>query len=422
MTDENRSSVKPPRLALLSNFQTRNLGNLILTTVIQRVLGLSYAEQPLIALHRLNHAVARTVTRQPIEQWVPKLQHALNPIDALREDALPLGERSPVRPSSHREEADPGWLRAASRQLVQTRPALQVRARAGRKDARAHVAAMLAADDIVWNAAGEIYAHGRPFGRLLELEIALANRKATAIVNFSFEPGPEVVSAFQRILPRLSLAISRDLRTADALKAFGMPADRIGVSPDAAFLIGSSLAPEFAPNPTATKQDAVGIVLHGATPIDIDNWSAVVRIARQAGLQVHILSSHLQVDRTSIEQLVHAVGSEGVLVLPEFTDAASYCRHLSGLQLVVTGRFHTAVMSIVSQTAVVGVDTYGTKVAGGLQLAGFGDSVATGTNWSRAVERHIHHPLVAEHDRLEDCRRRVIDAYTSRFPLTPLSS
>ena len=71
------------------------------------------------------------------------------------------------------------------------------------------------------------------------------------------------------------------------------------------------------------------------------------------------------------------VGDAGLTVLPEFTDIPRYLAHLAGLRAVVTARFHTAVMALVCGTTVVGVDTYGHKIAGGLATAGFGDGRAS---------------------------------------------
>jgi hypothetical protein len=50
-------------VALLSNHKTRNLGNLALTQVVQRLLVERYGVEHVVALHRLPHPIADIATR-----------------------------------------------------------------------------------------------------------------------------------------------------------------------------------------------------------------------------------------------------------------------------------------------------------------------------------------------------------------------
>ena len=111
------------------------------------------------------------------------------------------------------------------------------------------------------------------------------------------------------------------------------------------------------------------------------------------------------------------VGDAGLTVLPEFTDIPRYLAHLVGLRAVVTARFHTAVMALVCGTTVVGVDTYGHKIAGGLATAGFGAAVASGSDWPEQAGSIIAAGRRPDHASLATTRARIRTTWERVFPL-----
>ncbi len=234
------------------------------------------------------------------------------------------------------------------------------------------------------------------------------------MVNLSFEPTPETIDFFRRRAPRFHRVIGRDEQTVRTLVDLGVEPDRAVLAPDAVFLIGSDLLPQFAPPPPAAKRDVVGLVPNGLTAIDGERWGVVAEEIRRQGSKIEILSSHKVKDELVINQLIETVGAGRVTLVPEFTDISTYMAHLGGLRAVVTGRFHTAVMALICGTTVVGVDTYGQKVAGGLGAAGFGATVAEGPDWPEQAAAIVAAGRTASAVSIDRTRKLVLDVWACR--------
>ena len=405
-------------VALLSNYQTRNLGNLALTRSVQRLLSRAYGADHLLALHRLPHPIADLVTRRDLDRWAEALWSQVGPPgDLPRPPAEVHGERVPRLATVAKEQATSSTTRDLAVRAAHSLPGLLLRARLDRGTGQTHLGALLAADDVVWNPGGEINTTSTPTTRLLEIEAALDQAKRVAMVNLSFEATPATRDFFRRRVSRFRWVMGRDEATVSTLIDLGADPERALLAPDAVFLVGSDLLPELAPPTTDTRRDAVGVVLHGLTAIDATRWARLVDAIRAQGSRIEILSSHKAVDGVVIRQLLDAAGADGVEVLPEFTEVGPYLAHLAGLRAVVTARFHTAVMGLVCGTTVAGVDTYGHKIAGGLTTAGFAGAVADGPDWPERAAA-----IVADGDRpdpadLDATRARVRDAWSRVFPL-----
>ena len=401
-------------VVLLSNFKTRNLGNLALTTTVQRLLADAYGADHLISVHRMPHPIVEVATRGPLDGWVTRVESQLGPLDTLGPPPrTAYGEQTPGLASLGKEQGEPSATRAVATRLAHTGLGTRVRARLERQGGRVHAGAIVAASDVVWNPGGELNEHSTPYGRMLDLAIALQQEHRASIVNFSLEATPAALAYFERVGPRLHQIIGRDERTVSAMVDLGVEQARL--SPDAVFLVGSPVLPELPLPPPPPRREVIGIVLHGLTSIDAGSWATVVNRARRAGLAVEILSSHKTVDGRVIKQLLDETGDDGVTVLPEFTDIPTYLTHLGQLQAVVTGRFHSAVMGLLCGTTVVGVDTYGTKIAGGLAAAGFGGAIAAGTDWPDQAEAIISAQPRADPASIEQVRSRILEAWGEAF-------
>lgn len=410
-------------VALLSNYKTRNLGNLALTRVVQRLLASRYGADHLLALHRLPHPIADVVTGSPLSGWQRSLERTVGDLGSLpRPDRSTFGEREPDLAAIGKEGGTPSGARALLGRAAHSGPGVRVRARLDRDTGREHLGGLAGVSDVVWNPGGEINVHATPSSRLLDIDFAIARSKRVALTNFSFEPTAETLAFFTARAPSFHRVIARDERTAAALVDLGVdPADMF-LSPDAVFLAGSETVPELAPTTTRTRRAVLGVVLHGITSVDASHFARVIGAARDAGLAIEILSSHLTIDGEVIDQVLAVAGDAGVTVMPEFTDIPAYLSHLSGLHAVVTARFHTAVMGLLAGTTVVGVDTYGTKVAGGLTTAGFADALAAGADWPEQAIEIIERGEPAERSRIDDARARVLATWSEVFPMADRTS
>jgi len=405
-------------VALLSNYRTRNLGNVALTRVVQRLMADVYGSDHLLALHKLPHPVGALSAVGDPEGWVRRLEHQVGPLrDLPAPPASAYGERPLGLAPLILVQASTSRVQRAVLDLGHTWVGTRLRARKDRPAARTHVAGIVAADDVVWNVAGELNLVSDPTSRLVDMAVALDQGKRTAMVNFSFEPTDAALAHLRVLAPRLDCVIGRDQRTVDALVDLGVAAGRAHLAPDAAFLVGSDTLPELAVPPTSTRRGVVGIALHGVIPIDAPRWARVYTELERQGHQVEIISSHRAIDGPVIDQLQAATGGRDLTVQPEFTEIEPYMAHLSGLDAVVTGRFHTAVLGLLAGTTVVGVDTYGTKIIGGMGAAGLDDVVASGPDWpDQALARVAAAPIVGP-DELARIRGQILDVWTRAFPL-----
>ncbi len=405
-------------VALLSNYKTRNLGNLALTQVVQRLLTEAYGADHLLGLHRLPHPVAEQAARGEPSQWTGRLEHQIGRLsDLTAPPPEAYGERRPGLASVPKETADPNAARRAAVALAHTAVGTRVRARLDRSTARTHVGAMLAADTVVWNPGGELNLSSTPTSRLVDLAVAMDQGRRTAMVNFSFEATDEAMAYFRVQARRLDRVIGRDQRTTEAMVDLGVDTSHVRLAPDAVFLLGSEVIPELGPAADQVRREVVGIVLHGLTDIDAPAWARVVQGVRRTGRAVEVISSHRATDGRAIDHLVAATGPGQVTVLPEFSEIGPYLRHLGGLDAIVTGRFHSAVMGLLAGITVVGVDTYGSKVAGGLTTAGLASAAVSGTDWPEQAVAIIEAGPVLAPSALHDIRARVLDAWRLTFPL-----
>jgi polysaccharide pyruvyl transferase WcaK-like protein len=411
-----------PSVALLTNLRSRNLGNLALSTAIQRLMSSAYGSEQLISLHRLPRPTIKLLTAGEDSGptvWLRRLEgHLGNPDDLVRDAEAPTrGERKPAMTS--------GWTggsksttRALAKKLGETNIALRANSYSQRTKARKHVAGILQGRDVVWNVAGEILRTRFEAARLLELTLAQGKKHPTAMINFTFEPSPRANEIYKSLMPKLSLAIARDEKAVARVLELGMAPERALYCPDAVFLVGSPFLPEFEIDPQP-KRETIGLLFRGGVNTDIDQWTTIIRMIRRKGLEVDLLSSHQEVDIDLMEKLSAAVDDEGVRVTPEFESVRHFCLHLSGLHALVTTRIHPAIMALCCSTPVLAIDTYGTKMADGLGAAGFGSCVVDANTWEDGVERTIENPAPVDEARLAACRQRIFETYRTRFPLEP---
>ena len=100
-------------VALLSNYKTRNLGNLALTRSVQRLLATAYGPDHLLALHRLPHPIAELATRHDLDRWAASLRAQVGSLDTLPAPAPgAYGERTPDLAAVAKEQSTSSAPRA----------------------------------------------------------------------------------------------------------------------------------------------------------------------------------------------------------------------------------------------------------------------------------------------------------------------
>lgn len=400
------------RACLLANLRTRNLGNIALTQVMRRLLELQFGEDNVVPAHRAPHAVVELVVRSAPSSWAARVDRR---VGRDRAEAPPV--LSAALSPAGAESRTPSLTRRAGRWLAHTRPGLEARALKDRAAARAHYGRLAGCDEALWVPGGEISTLTHPRNRLLDMIYALDRGLCVGMANFSFEPSPQTLSVFRTFAARLAAVIVRDVQSIEPLTDAGVAAAAIRTCPDAVFMLGSPLIPDYVVTPKV-RSETVGIVLHGAKSVDSASWARLIDELHRQGHPVQIISSHLEHDHKVIADVLGSVRTRSaVAVAPEFLDVQGYLDHLSGLRGVVTARFHTAVMGFVTGTPTVGVDTYGNKVRGGLTAAGLGSYAAPENEWvDYVLDALAGDPPSAS--TLGDIRTQILDTYAAAFPLT----
>jgi polysaccharide pyruvyl transferase WcaK-like protein len=401
--------------ALLANFRTRNVGNQALTSVMQSLVVRAYGDQATLRLHRMPHPVTDLVTRRPPQEWSAAAQRLVH-LDPRTAEPGPAVHRTAQLPAAGAESAAPGLARRVATWAGHTTPGLWARAVQNRPAARDHLAALLAVDDVIWVPAGEIHTEGVPVGRILDISLAQGAGKRIMLVDLSFEPSPGARPHFERLAPGVHLAVPRDEPSAARFVDVGVPAERVRVVPDAVFLLGSGVLPELRVRRAGRARPRLAVVLHGLTAVDTEPWRRAISLAIERGWEVEVISSHLEQDVVAIRELLAGGLADRVSVAPEITDVQTYLDRLAGFSALLTARFHSAVMGVLAGVVVCALDSYGTKVATGLQAAGLGDLVLTPEGvasgpWIDQFEHRLDHAQPVAVDDVSKLQNRILTSY-----------
>lgn len=395
------------RAVLLSNVKTKNLGNVALTHIAAHLL--SEQGLRLSVRHRPPHAFTEAIVRHPHSEWKQRVERVL--------PQAPVNESTEIPPplaSISESTARSAVIEGLARPILRSRPVNAVRAFRAQQSAAQYFGALAEADHAFWVPAGELLETRHPVERELSMQFLVDRSVPVSVLNFSYEPHERTSRMFRRLGAAFDDCVVRDATSADRLRSDGIDADSISVCPDFVFMANSRDVPDLQlPDPGERNEQRIGLVFHGMTAIDRASWLEVVRLLRLRGLDPVILSSHPAVDARAIRTMQRAADGELSVLTPADESVRSYMEVLANLGGVVTSRFHSAVLAAVVQTPVVGVDSYGTKVRGGLAAAGLQHAAGDGRsgNWAEwAVEQLASKPVLTlrELERIRDQVRALI--------------
>jgi len=362
------------RITVLTNMKPTNVGNQALSTELLRLVKRSRPGEEVFAIgrsgglkHVTSHGAAPTDAPALIEQWADELVRAARAASlpaqrSYQGEIIPLVRRSKARVSIHR------WTRRlrirARISDMMHRFGMDKRDVAQQQHSRARL--MGESRIAIYNPAGELNPHAGSFDVVLRslVEMLAASRMGarTYVVNHSVEFSDRFAEeAVAYIYSRMTGIIVRDQSSRAELERVGVPAERIRVVPDIAFLTEPSASDRaLKPADQLPDKQLVGLAINywDATRNEA-GWTAFVSEIRRQGSEVIFVSNALGQDLAFAKRLQQACG---IRIQTYDYDYDTYCALLGKLRLVVTNRLHTGVFAYVAGTPVVPVEANQFKV------------------------------------------------------------
>jgi len=393
--------------------RTLNLGNQLLSTKLRDLFATRYDE--VVALHRCPEVFSSEISWQAGRADAWEAEVADETSRALAAAPVPHGGGQPTTVRMARKGGRlVGGKYSRRRQLAHwarwKTPAKRYFSASERAAARAQFATVLSCRDVVYNPAGELMDGGRPVSRLFELALARRAGHPYAVVNFTYEAEAEMRHLTSDVFAGADVVFTRERTSADRLVRDGVPAARVSVVPDAAFL--------FAPPVPGAGGRGVAISVNSRLDsAERRTWGELVAGFLAAGRRVEFVSNEHDIDVGFATELGHELGQE-LPVGPDLLDFDEYTAYLGGFDLVITSRFHTGVMASLVGRPVIGVEGSSRRLREG--LAGVipdGQLLGTGPGLVAAVRSVAEEALAATPASVAEVRERIAQAYTGAFPL-----
>lgn len=343
-------------LALLTNLDPRNLGNQLLTH--QMVSLFSERSPGIESFHRLPSVYVASLP-DDLEPWLNVARQAAD--RDLRHDRIKTGASgsTPARLGAIARTLS-GPPSSARRKLVRyirhsglRRQFASLESRSGARQ----LGAIGQARGVVYNGAGEFLAGGRPIGRMFELAYAKECSIPFAIVNVTYEPIDAMKPYVLETWPSASSIFVRERSSADRLVAHGVSARRLEVVPDAGLL--------YSPPASSPLSGALAVAFNPTIDGgDERAWGRLVRALDKRGYSVTFVSNEYSRD-LPMARRVRASGAPLRIAAPA-RDFRAYAELLSSFEVIVSNRFHTALMGAVCHRRVIGIESNSARLSEGL--------------------------------------------------------
>lgn len=402
-------------IVLITRTKTKNQGNAALSRAWQGLLGDIWPERPIVTVERVPDFLKRFSARQ--------FAMASDPISAFDRAAAIIAASATAAATPYL--ADPIVFDDSPpqpRRLSNLRKHLQIRqklAKFGAYDrARAPRQALIgSAAAVIMNAAGEFLPRltDTPIQYLIDLRAAQLAGVPTGFVNTSFEvTDPTVRRIAVHVLDRAQAVIFRDRASLANYRVAGGQGPATVVA-DAAMLhshLHTAAAPTgrvaLAFNGPATE--AAGL---------IPAWIDLAQRLRARGLNPIFVSNEWFNDAPLWRDHLTA---HGLSAAGEGLDVDDYVGFLNSFDCVVSGRLHTAVLSVIAGAPAVPVETGTFKITGLFDQIGFDRPLTVTSNWSAAAADHVSDivrrkadVVISQQRLLARARDDVTDALTARL-------
>lgn len=222
------------------------------------------------------------------------------------------------------------------------------------------------ADAVVFNGGGLLADHLGNYlpERLFELYLAKQSGKPVVIANYSLSLQREAHRELAApVLRSMDLHLVREPASVAQLLDLGVDRARIIDSLDAAFAL--SVLPAVA----TASPPRIGLMIRGDRPVDFAAWGRFVeRLRAQTGAEIHYLQNCRKYDPAVRCRLARYCRLDDTGAFPSLMQART---GISGLQLLITDRYHGVVFAMLSGVPVVPIAATTHKTQGLLDAAGY---------------------------------------------------
>jgi polysaccharide pyruvyl transferase WcaK-like protein len=276
--------------------------------------------------------------------------------------------------------------------------------------ARAQLAQIVEADEVVYNPAGEMVI-ATPVSRFFELAVVARAGRPFAVVNFTFDPQPLTALLAAEVLPRARVVFARDAASADRIVAAGVDPAVVQVVADAAFL--------YRPAVSASGGGGVGLATNATLDsAQREGWRRVVELMAKDQDEVTFVSNEHGADVAFARELGTAPSSP-LRLGPVAPDFRAYAAQLAPFDLVVTARFHTAVLCCSLGVPCIAVEGTNQRIRPALRGLLPENQLVTTTEpgWPEKIAAAAGSATAPAPAAVEAVRRQILDAYERSFPL-----
>ena len=198
---------------------------------------------------------------------------------------------------------------------------------------------------------------------LFELYLAKRlGRRVVAVSESVAVADPLVSEAAGHVHRMLDFHLVREPLSRERLLALGVPEDRMAVCPDFAFAAAADPAGATCdPLPPGS----VALIIRGDRHVDTESWRQLVRHLSASGRQVFAVSTCSAHDAKAMRQI--AAGAP-LRLAPASRDFRDIVAGLKGCDLVVTDRFHGAILALLAGTPVLPLESNTFKMRGLFQM------------------------------------------------------
>ncbi len=227
------------------------------------------------------------------------------------------------------------------------------------------------ADVALWLGGGILADHLLTYLPSFLFELYLAQRLGcrTIVASYSFtvtDPLAREVAAV--VLPAVDVHLVREPLSEQRLIELGVPPERIHVLPDFAWAweVPANSSQDALGQWRNRLRNGVGLAIRGDRAVHVDGWVQVARNLRAAGRPVALIQTCPSQDAPVARKIAAESGAQ---LLPTTLPLAALISSFGWFDLVVTDRFHGAIMALVAGVPVVPLEANTIKLRGMFQMA-----------------------------------------------------
>ncbi len=328
-----------------------------------KIVSTAWKSFPYLTIKKFRKEDSPEDIRRILEKWVEKVTHFSPWRAAFEEKIIRAIEKSFLLQNGFSKYVDHKVRAHYTRGIFETIKPYVFR----QYYARETVEAIKQADIVICNGAGLIADHLKKYLPLILFQCYLAKSlgKKVALINQSIALEDALTSRLASVVyPLIDVHTTREPISADVLRQWRVPAERIISSCDAAFAStkddrNTGVSEEKV---KAIPEGSIALIIRGDRPVDYSMWAEVVHhLINNIRRKVFLVSTckahdqHIYKElskRCQVDQLLNEYDHHDLITMLKRFDA------------VITDRYHAAIFSIQAHTPVVPLDSTTIKMKG----------------------------------------------------------